>query len=80
MWRLDNCFIHGCVFYYWMCRSDVPVIPFRMCLFSFFFLNHSFWPCRYGIFDLFLTVGDKFFWSDNSGAVSWLLGLDRIFK
>ena len=23
----------GCVFYYWMCRSDVSVIPFRMCRF-----------------------------------------------
>ena len=45
MWRVDDCFIHGCVFCYWMCRSDVSVIPFRMCI----FFNHSFWPCCYGL-------------------------------
>ena len=33
MWREDDCFIHGCVFYYWMCQSDVSVISFRMCCF-----------------------------------------------
>ena len=33
MWRVDNCFIHGFVVCYWMCRSDVSVIPFRICLF-----------------------------------------------
>ena len=33
MWRVDDCFTHGCVFCYWMCRSDVSGIPFRMCLF-----------------------------------------------
>ena len=27
-----------------------------------------------------LPVGDNFFQSDDSGPVSWLLGLDKIFK
>ena len=38
---MEGGFIHGCVFYYWISRSDVSVIFLRMCLFS----NHSFWPC-----------------------------------
>ena len=33
-WRVHDCFIHSYVFYYWMCRSDVSVISFRMCHFS----------------------------------------------
>ena len=33
MWRVDDCSIHGGVFCYWMCRSDVSVIPLRMYLF-----------------------------------------------
>ena len=32
--------IHGCIFCYWMCRSDVLVIPIGMSL--SFFLDHSF--------------------------------------
>ena len=44
MSKVDDCFIHGCLFCYWMCRSDVSVISFRMYL----FFNHSFWPCHYG--------------------------------
>ena len=76
MWRLDDCFIHGCVFCYWMCRSDVSVILFRMS----FFVHQSFWLCRYG----FLTFPCLWEISPSgqmiSGTVSWLLGLDRIFK
>ena len=30
MWRVDDCFIHDCVFCYWMCRSDVSVITFAL--------------------------------------------------
>ena len=57
MWRVDGCFIHGTsVFCHWMCRWDVSVIPFRMCLF--------FIMC-FGLvvmdFDLSFPVGDKFF-------------------
>ena len=72
---VDDCFIHGCVFCYWMCGSDVSVIPFRMCL---FFFNYSFWPCHYG-FLTFHCLGEN---SSQmiSGTVIWLLGLDRIFK
>ena len=71
---MDDCFIHGCVFCYWICRSDVSVISSRMCL----FLNYSFWPCHYGF--LTLLVGDKFSSQMVSRTVIWLLGLDRIFK
>ena len=56
MWRVDDCFIHGCVFCYWMCRSDVSVIPFRMFFFSIIFFGlviMDFWPS--------LPVGDTFF-------------------
>ena len=49
MWRVDDCFIHGCVFCYWMCQSDVSVTPSRMSFFQLWF------------FDLSLLVGDKFF-------------------
>ena len=58
MWRVDDCSIHGCVFCYWMCRSDVSVIPFGMCFcFSIIVFALSLW-----IFDLSLLVGDnKFF-------------------
>ena len=44
------------------------------------FSNHTFWPCCYG----FLTF--SFLWEISfssqmiSVAVSWLLGLDRIFR
>ena len=51
MWRVDDCFIHGCVVSYWMCGSDVSVIPFRTCLFSSQFLALSLW-----IFDLSLYL------------------------
>ena len=30
-------------------------------------------------FDLCLLAGDKFFWSNDTGTVNWILGLDRIF-
>ena len=77
MWRVDDYFIYSCVFCHWICRSDVSVIPFRMC---FFFLIIVF-ALSLLVFDLFLLVGDKFFFSQMiSGTVIWLLGLDRIFK
>ena len=87
MWRVDDCFIHGCIFCYWMCRLDVSIgcvshffqnVPFPP--FLRFFFNHSFWPCRFG----FLTF--PCLWEIGisgqmiSGIVSWLSGLDRIFK
>ena len=75
MWRVDDCFIHSCVFRYWMFRSDMSVIPFRMCLFFIIILALSLW-----IFDLSLPVGDKFFWSDYKWNCQLALGLDRIFK
>ena len=61
-------FVIGCVD--WMCRSDVSVIPFRMCL-----LHHSFWPCRYEFFNLSLPVGDKLFWSDDKWNCQLVIGL-----
>ena len=76
MWRMDDCFIHGCVFCNWVCRSNVSVIPLNMCL----FFNYSFWLCDYG----FLTF--PCLWEISlssqmiSRTVTWLLGLDRIFK
>ena len=72
-----DCFIHGCVFCYWICRSDVSVIPFRTCL---FFLHHSFWPCHYGFLTFPCLWQVSFSGQVISGTVSWLLGLDRIFK
>ena len=59
-----------------ICRSNVPVIPHRMCL----FLSHSSWPCHCG-FLTFPHLWEISFSSQMiSGTVSWLLGLDRIFK
>ena len=58
-----------------MCRSDVSVIPFRMCPFFHHSLALLLW-----IVDPFLPVGDKFSSQMISGTVSWLLGLDKIFK
>ena len=52
MWRVDDCFTHGCVICCWMCQSF---------LLECIFFHHSFWPCRYEFFDLSLPVGDKFF-------------------
>ena len=68
MWRVDDCFIHGCVFCYWMCRSDVSVIPFRMSLF-----HHSFGLVIID-FDLSLPVGDKFFWLDDKLNCQLVIG------
>ena len=31
-------------------------------------------------FDLSLSVGDKFFYSDDNGTINQLSGLDRIFR
>ena len=76
MWRMDDCFIHCCVFCYSMCRSDVSVILFRMCP----FFHHILWPCHYRFltFPCLFEIG--FSGKMISGTVSWLLGLDRIFK
>ena len=76
MWRVDDCFIHGCVFYHWMCRSDVSGIPFRMCLaFQSQCLALSLW-----IFDFLFLWEISFSSQMISETVSWSLGLDRIFK
>ena len=57
MWRVDDCFIHGCVFCYWMCR----LVSHSFQNVSFFFFSHSFLALWLWIFDLSLPVGDKFF-------------------
>ena len=76
MWRVDDCFFQGYVFYYWVCRSNVSVISFRMCLcFPTIVFDHV-----VDIFYLSLPEGDKVFLSDDSGTVSWLLALDKILK
>ena len=31
-------------------------------------------------FDVSLPVGDNFFSSNDTGAINWISGLDRIFK
>ena len=81
MWRVDDCFIHSCVFCCWMCRSEVSVIPLRMCpFFPFFFSNHSFWSCCCGFLTFACLWEIRFSGQMISGTVSWLLGLDRIFK
>ena len=79
MWRVDDCFIDGCAFCNWVCRLDVSVIPFRMCLF-FFFFTHSFWPCHYGFLTFPCSWEISFSSQMISETISWLLGLDRIFK
>ena len=62
---------------YWMRRSDVSVIPFRTCL----FFKHSCWPfCCHGFLTFACLWEISFFSKVISGTVSWLLGLDRIFK
>ena len=63
-------FVIGCVDR--MCQSFLSECVF--------FFNHSFWPCHYG-FLTFLCLWEIRFSSQMvSGTVSWLLGLDRIFK
>ena len=69
------------VLYYWMCQSFLTgCVGFFVFFFFCFFFNDSFDLAVLKDFDLSLPVGDKFFQSGNSGTVSWLLGLDRIFK
>ena len=76
MWRVDDSFIHGCVFYHWICRLDVSVIPFIVCLFSFF--HHRFWPCRCRFLS-FPCLWEIHFSSQMIiGTVSWLLDLDKV--
>ena len=67
-------FVIGCA--NWKCQSDVSVIPSRMCL---FLSNHSFGPVICG-FLTFPCLWKMFSSQMISGAVSWFLGLDRIFK
>ena len=76
MWRVDDCLIHGCVFCYWICQSDVSVISFRMCLFA----NYILWPCHHGFLTFPCLWVISFSSQMISGTVSWLLDLDRIFK
>ena len=49
-----------------------------------FFQNVSFLTTVFNLvivdFDLSLPVGDMFFWSNDSGTINSLLGLDRIFN
>ena len=47
---------------------------------SLFFLNHSFWPCRYGFLTFPCLLEISFSGQMISGTVSRLLGLDRTFK
>ena len=52
----------------------------RMCqlfLSECVFLCHSFWPCCYELFYFSLSCFSS---QMISGTVSWLVGLDRIFK
>ena len=63
MWRVDDCFTHGCVFCYWMCRSDVSVIPFRMCLFFII------------VFGPVVMNFYKFFYSDDKWNCQSVIGL-----
>ena len=30
MWRVDDCFFNGYVFYYWICELDMSVISFEI--------------------------------------------------
>ena len=58
MWRVDDCFIHGCVFYCWM-------------WFFLPFFSHCFWPCHYG-FSAFPCLWEISFCNQMiSGTVSW---------
>ena len=75
MWRVYDCSTHSCLI-----SSDKSVIYV-----NHFFKDVSFYKpffCQFFIvgFDLFLPVGERFFCSDDTGDISWLLGLDRIFK
>ena len=45
-----------------------------------FFLNYSFWPCHCGFLIFPYLWKIRFSSQMISGTVSWLLGLDRIFK
>ena len=78
MWRVDDCFIHGCLLLLDVLIGCVSH-SFQNVSF-FFFFNHSFWPCCYG-FLIFLCLWEISFSGQMiSGTVSWLMRLDRIFK
>ena len=47
-----------------------PLLPFSTIVLDFISVD----------FDISLLVGDKFFYSNDSGTVNWLLGLDRTFQ
>ena len=64
-------FINGCVFCYWMCRSDLSDIPSRMCLFNYGFLPFHYefltFPCFWKI-----SFSEK---SDNKWNCHLVIGL-----
>ena len=73
-------FITGCVDR--MCQSFLSecFLYVASVFFLFFFFNHSFWRCRYGFLTFSCLWEIRVFSQTISGTVSWLLGLDRIFK
>ena len=80
MWRMDDCFfmvvsfVIGCVDR--TCQSFLS----ECACFPFFSFQSYFLTRSLRIFDLSFPVGHKFFSQMISGTVSWLLGLDVIFK
>ena len=71
MWRVDDCFIHGCVDR--MCQSILSecVFLFFIMVFGLVVMDFFIFPCLWEI---------SFSSQMISGTVSWLLGSDRIFK
>ena len=70
-------FTHAYVFYYWIYRSNVSVISFRMCLPPpppcFFSFNNRFWPLRYGLLTFPCLWGISFFSQEQSvGYLAWI--------
>ena len=73
MWKVDDCFTHGYVFYYLMCQSFLSgrvLFSFSTMVFDLSIIKIKMvsW-----IFDLFLPVADKF-------PCQISIGLDEIFK
>ena len=56
MCRVDDCFNHGYAFYYWICRSYVSVISFRICL----YFSTLVFIIVVVNFDISLPMGDRF--------------------
>ena len=76
---MDDFFPHGYVSYYRICGLHVSLFHHDVPFFPFSFFNHGF-DLIIMDFDFFLPVGGKFIQLNDSGTVSWSLGLDRIFK